>query len=330
MEMYDFTYALPNDFDNRVCQLLRQLYKSDELANAFANCKYEYEDLGLAYYAGLRGDNWNKNAIDMTIEGPQSAVSVLKNNNKTVENAISKALKSTETGLLLRDTVYLTSDSLSVFPETNEERLNADIQSAELVLSDLIKVGERLCSNPTYNGDSSENSINDFFRDTLSLMGYNEVKDQTRHGISNSGKGAGEVDILITKDGKEVAIYEGLKLSSVNTSYIDNHIEKSIVNYNALGTATFIIAYVSTYDYANFFNRYFEHLQNIQFPMETKQALKVSPFPNASTRLAKMILSRDGYDFPVYFVTFKLLNNLKSKEWILCRDYIPKPIMKIQ
>lgn len=306
--MYDFTYALPNDFDNRVCQLLRQLYKSDELANSFANCKYEYEDLGLAYYAGLRGDNWNKNAIDMTIEGPQSAVSVLKNNNKTVENAISKALKSTETGLLLRDTVYLTSDSLSVFPETNEERLNADIQSAELVLSDLIKVGERLCSNPTYNGDSSENSINDFFRDTLSLMGYNEVKDQTRHGISNSGKGAGEVDILITKDGKEVAIYEGLKLSSVNTSYIDNHIEKSIVNYNALGTATFIIAYVSTYDYANFFNRYFEHLQNIQFPMETKQALKVSPFPNASTRLAKMILSRDGYDFPVYFVTFKLLN----------------------
>lgn len=308
MGKYDFIYALPNDFDNRVGQLLRQLYKSDELASAFANCKYEYEDLGLAYYKGLKGDNWNKKAIDMTIEGPQSAILVLRNNNKTVENAISKALKSTETGLLLRNTVYLTSDNLSIFPETNEARLNADIQSAELVLSDLIKVGERLCSNPTYNGYSSENSINDFFRDTLSLMGYNEVKDQTRHGISNSGKDAGEVDILITKDGKEVAIYEGLKLSSVSTSYIDEHIEKSIVNYNALGTATFIVAYVSASDYENFFNRYFEHLQSIQFPMETKQTLKISPFPNASTRLAKMILSHDGYDFPVYFVTFKLLN----------------------
>lgn len=98
----------------------------------------------------------------MTIEGPQSAILVLQNNNKTFENAISKALKSTETGLLLRNTVYLTSDNLSIFPETNEKRLNADIQSAELVLSDLIKVGERLCSNPTYNGCSSENSINDF------------------------------------------------------------------------------------------------------------------------------------------------------------------------
>lgn len=305
--MYDFTYALPNDFDNRVCQLLRQLYKSDELANAFANCKYEYEDLGLAYYAGLRGDNWNKNAIDMTIEGPKSAVSVLKNNNKTVENAISKALKSTETGLLLRETVYLTSDSLSVFPETNEERLNADIQSAELVLSDLIKVGERLCSNPTYNGDCSENSINDFFRDTLSLMGYNEVKDQTRHGISNGGKGAGEVDILITKDGKEVAIYEGLKLSSVNTSYIDGHIGKAVVNYNALGTATFVVAYVSTSDYESFWNRFYNHLQEIQLPLDIKRTIQVVSHPNASTRIAKMVLSRDGYDFPVYFLTLKLL-----------------------
>ena len=55
MGIYDFTYALPNDFNNRVYQLLQQLYKSNELANAFANCRYEYEDLGLAYYAGLKG-----------------------------------------------------------------------------------------------------------------------------------------------------------------------------------------------------------------------------------------------------------------------------------
>ena len=27
MGKYDFTYALPNDFDNRVCQLLRQYIK---------------------------------------------------------------------------------------------------------------------------------------------------------------------------------------------------------------------------------------------------------------------------------------------------------------
>lgn len=307
MGMYDFTYALPNDFDNRVYQLLQQLYKSHELANAFANCRYEYVDLGLAYYAGLKGDNWNKNAIDMTIEGSKSAILVLKSNKSIVENAISKALKSTETGLLLRDTMYLVSDDFSVFPETNEERLNADIKSSELVLADLIKVGERLCSNATYDINSSENSINDFFRDTLSLMGYNEVKDQTRHGISDSGKEAGEVDILITKDGKEVAIFEGLKLSNVNTAYIDSHIEKAITNYNALGTATFIVSYVSTSNFENFWNRFLEFLETHKFSLDVKRKMQNLSYPNASTRVAKTVLSRDGYDFPTYFITFKLL-----------------------
>ena len=75
---------------------------------------------------------------------------------------------------------------MPLLPATNEERLNADILAANSVLSDLIKIGERVCSNATYRNDSSENSINDFFRDTLSLMGYTEVKDQTRQGVSIS------------------------------------------------------------------------------------------------------------------------------------------------
>lgn len=307
MGMYDFTYSLPTNFDSRIYQLFKQQYNNDDLANAFKHCKYEYDDVGLAYYAGLRGDNWNKNAIDLTIEGSQKNISLLKSYKKIVEDVISKALKPTESGYLLRKTLYLISDEVETFPESNEERLNADIRLAELVLADLIKVGERLCSNSTYDENSSENSINDFFRDALSFMGYNEVKDQTRHGISDSGKDAGEVDILITKDGKEVAIYEGLKLSSVNTSYIDGHIKKAIVNYNALGTATFVVAYVSSSDYESFWNRFYNHLQEIQLPLEIKRAIQVVSHPNASTRIAKMVLSRDGYDFPVYFLTLKLL-----------------------
>ena len=306
MGTYDFTYELPNDFKSRIHQLFQQQYNSNELAVALEHCKYDYEDVGLAYYAGLKGDNWDKHAVDFTIEGSQKDVSILKNSKENVENVIAKALKPTETGLLLRNTMYLFSDFVAL-PETNEERLNADIKSAELVLTDLIKVGERLCSNATYGGSSTENSINDFFRDALSLMGYNEVKDQTRHGISESGKDAGEVDMLITKEGKEVAIYEGLKLSGVSTSYIDSHIEKAITNYNALGTATFVVAYVSTSDYESFWERFYMHLQESQFSLDIKRDMQVLSHPNASTRIAKVILSRDGYDFPVYFITFKLL-----------------------
>ena len=55
---------------------------------------------------------------------------------------------------------------------------------------------------------------------------------------------AGKVDILLKKDDTEVAIIEGLKLDCVIQNYIKNHIDKAVVNYNALGTATFIAAYV--------------------------------------------------------------------------------------
>lgn len=305
MGQYDFTYTVPSNFESRIKQLLQQ-YGYNHLAEAFRRCNYEYNDIGYAYYAGMKGDNWNKNALDFIIEGLEKDISVLKNQQHVLEDAISKALKPTESGYLLHSIVFLVSDDLESFPASNEERLNVDIKTAESVLKDLVKIGERLCANVTYNGNSLENSINDYFRDALAIMGYAEVKDQTRHGLSKTRKDAGEVDILITKEGKEIAIYEGLKLSSVNTSYIDEHIEKAIVNYNALGTATFVVTYVSSSNYDVFWGKYVKYLQEFEFSLKVKRELQVLPYPNASTRIAYMIISRDDYDFPVYFVAFRL------------------------
>ena len=162
-----------------------------------------------------------------------------------MKDAIGKALKPSDSGLMIRRIYYFPSEgSILDLPQSNVARLNADISTAEGVLKDLIQVSERLCSNASYSATSLENSINDYFRDALSFMGYNELKDQTRHGVSMSEKDAGEVDLLLTKSGKEIAIFEGLKLDSVNSKYIDEHIKKAIDNYNALGTATFVVAYV--------------------------------------------------------------------------------------
>ena len=77
MGEFDFTYILPENFEKRVVQYLLQL-ANRQLAEAFQHCKYEYEDVGLAYYAGLRGDNWNKRALDFTFEGTDKDISVLK------------------------------------------------------------------------------------------------------------------------------------------------------------------------------------------------------------------------------------------------------------
>lgn len=306
MGQYDFTYEFPSDFDNRVRQLLQQDYSGVQVASAFQRCSYEYEDIDLAYYAGLRGkDYWNKRALDFTIEGAEEDINILKNHARGLTDAISRSLRPNVSGFVVRKILYLIDD-MPLLPATNEERLNADILAANSVLSDLIKIGERVCSNATYRNDSSENSINDYFRDTLSLMGYTEVKDQTRHGVSISGKDAGEVDILIAKDGKEIAIFEGLKLDSVNTAYIDLHIDKAIKNYNALGTATFIVSYVSARNFESFWERYTAHIQNYTFPLPIRRELSIKTSPNAAIRIAEMILSRDGFDFPVYYIALNL------------------------
>ena len=305
MGSFDFTYELPNNFDKRTQQFLLQMQASD-VADAFVNCKYEYDDVGLANYAGLRGDNWNKNAIDITFEGSSKSINCLSAKKSVLSSAMDKAVKSSESGLLIRNIYFFEDDDIDGLPDTNEDRLNADLETAKVVLNDLIQIGERACSNYSLNKDSSENSINDYFRDMLFAKGYDEVKDQTRHGISMSGKDAAEVDILLTKEGKEIAIFEGLKLDSVNKSYIATHIDKAIINYNALGTATFVVSYVSVADYKVFWEKFSSYIEEYNFPLAVKREYEEKSYPNASTRVADIILSRDGYDFPVYFITLKI------------------------
>ena len=261
MGEFDFTYRLPQNFSRRVVQYLEQL-ESPNVARAFQNCTYDYEDLGLAYYAGMKGDNWDKKALDFTVEGSPRDIALLKS--------------------------------------------KGHIASSQVVLRDLLQIGQRFCLNCSFNGASSENSMNDYFRDLLFMKGYTEIKDQTRHGLSVNKKDSAEVDILLTKDGKEIAIYEGLKLSSVSTTYIDTHISKAVVNYNALGTSTFIVAYVDVSDFDSFWNRYVSYLQSYSFPLLVKSPIEVYPYPDAAARVASTILSRDDYDFPVYFVAFKI------------------------
>ena len=306
MGQYDYSYSIPDDFERRVRQILRQLFRNSGLAEAFESCTYEYEDLGYAYYAGIRGDNWNMKALDFTIEGPEGCIEIIEKHIDDLKYAISKGLNSKVSGFQVRKIIPLTVDGADELPLTNEVRLKTDIKTARSVLTDLVSIGERLCLNSTYSYERPEDSMNDFLRDALSLMGYTEVKDQTRHGLSSKGENAGEVDILVSKSGKEVALIEGLKLNSVHSSYIDSHIDKAICNYNALGTATFIVAYVSVSDFEGFWDRYMAHLRGYDFGLEVKKTLSVEADPNAATRIASAILSRDGYDFPVYFLALKL------------------------
>lgn len=213
MGEYDYSYSLPVDFENRVEHILRQI-SSSKVSDAFKACSCEHENVGLAYYAGLRGDNWNMQALDFTVEGPSCCIKVLENDEASVRRALSKGLNSRKSGFQLRGLLLL-PDAASAYPATNDERFHVDVESARAVLIDIIEIGNQLCLNSLFNYERSEDNINDYVRDMLVNRGYKEIRDQTRHGLSVSGKSAGEVDLLISKAGKEAALIEGLKLGSV-------------------------------------------------------------------------------------------------------------------
>lgn len=109
MGQFDFTYELPNDFNNRVIQFLKQSGSSD-IIQAFQRCKYEFDELGYAYYAGISGDNWNKKAVDFTFEGTKKDIELLKTRNKSLKENIQKALKPSISGYLIRNIQYIISD----------------------------------------------------------------------------------------------------------------------------------------------------------------------------------------------------------------------------
>ena len=197
-------------------------------------------------------------------------------------------------------------DAASAYPATNDERFHIDAESARAVLTDITEIGNQLCLNSLFSYERSEDNFNDYVRDMLVNRGYKEIRDQTRHGLSASGKSAGEVDLLVSKAGKETALIEGLKLNCVNKRYIDLHIKKAIGNYNILGSATFLLAYVSVDDYESFWTDYLEYLESYDFGLEIKQPLTKGVDPSAVARIASVVLSKDGFSFPVYFVTLRL------------------------
>mgnify|MGYP002753225965 CR=1 FL=1 len=134
MGQYDFSYELPENFQE---QLIRhcQLNEYPDIAQRLKRCTLDYEDVGLAYYAGLKGDNWDKKALDFTIGASENDTSYLKLKRKVLESIIQKLLRPSKTGFLLRtiDFIVVDSDFEVVLPEEQGETfetLSRDIHDA--------------------------------------------------------------------------------------------------------------------------------------------------------------------------------------------------------
>ena len=96
------------------------------------------------------------------------------------------------------------------------------------------------------------------------------------------------------------------KYNKKGEEYPVKHIDKAINNYNALGTATFIMVYYIGSNYSGFWSSYLNYLKKYTFNAEIREGITELPYPNAATRIAKCILSKDGFDFPVFFLSVKI------------------------
>ncbi|MCD8014312.1 MAG: hypothetical protein LUG99_14255 [Lachnospiraceae bacterium] len=131
MGQYDFTYVIPEAFKKNMIQYLTQDHKGN-IAQAYSRVHFEYNDLGYAYYSGLSGDNWNKRAIDITLEGSEKDIELLRSNRKILENAMGMALKPTTSGFLLKNIYFIVSDDDFEVELPDEKGESFDVLSQDI------------------------------------------------------------------------------------------------------------------------------------------------------------------------------------------------------
>lgn len=192
------------------------------------------------------------------------------------------------------------NDLESVMKERGRKRRK---NSKVTILQDLLAACVKLQSNSTYF-ETSENQRNDYIRDLLKTEKY-DVKDQTRRGISAIGKSAGEVDILIEEGGLPVTIIEALNLDSLDTNYLDRHLDK-VYRYDTVGNVfNIILAYVRVVNFSKFCEKYFEHIKKYQhvYPLiSADDRYEVENFPYADIRVMQTVHDRNDCNTILYHV----------------------------
>ncbi|WP_018214268.1 hypothetical protein [Desulfitobacterium hafniense] len=136
---------------------------------------------------------------------------------------------------------------------------------ADLFIRDLYLACIKLQARKLY-ANATEDERNDFIADLLETSGY-RIKDQSRRGSSATGKSSGEVDIFVEKNSMPFTIIEALNLESLNTSYIDAHLDK-IYSYDTAGNPFNVcLSYVKVKDFGSFWDKYCDHVRKHTYPV---------------------------------------------------------------
>lgn len=181
------------------------------------------------------------------------------------QNAVKQSIMKTEIEQQLcsinNNKIWAIKVKACKLQHTKSEKKN---MSMEDIMKDLYITCIKLQGNSLYYL-ASEDQRNDYVRDIMETFGHN-VKDQTRRGLSPNGKAAGELDIFIQDAGFPVTIIEALNLKSLDTTYLDKHIDK-IYDYDTAGNSfNVILSYVTVSNFEDFWNKYIDHIKVHIYP----------------------------------------------------------------
>lgn len=136
-----------------------------------------------------------------------------------------------------------------------------------------------------------EDSRNGFMASVLENKGF-IIKDQTRWGISKSGKSSGEIDIKIENEKNEpLSICEGLILTALSKKIINDHIMK-LFGYDPNGLdRNYVLVYAQVSNFIDLWHRYIQHLNRIEYQFQLDRDVvdvshKYSPYSEIKVGVA--------------------------------------------
>lgn len=176
-----------------------------------------------------------------------------------------------------------------------------DLSSQEAFIKNLIIACTNLQTRIHYT-NASEDERNDYISDILDAIGYT-VRDQTRRGSSSSGKDSGELDIFISKDRLPFTVIEAMNLSSVDTTYINKHLDK-IFSYDTSGNKFNVcLSYVKVQDFNSFWEKYHAHVTQYGYiaPLLSSDTSVNDEYGYSELRIMKTNHNRSG--ITVFFIS---------------------------
>lgn len=306
------------EYYRKCAKTLNDLIEDLDKNNKDLNSKIEKNYSDVFYYLFIKENIYiNKDIFDILdnvyeISDVHTAIILIWHNNNSYNLETFYDCYGNE---MSRNDVIKTLKHLSENINKEIKRHEDEIKNVDKnsFINDLISACMLLQRNKDYY-NKNENSRNDYLRDLMEFKGY-LVKDQSRSGISQNGKEAGETDLIFCKTKLcNNIIVECMNLSNTsnNKTTIESHYKKLMTKYDSEGNLyNILISYVKSDDFIKTSLKYKEIIENYEFEYKTRNIESDLEFKDKSNEICVMKSEhlRNGNRIFIYHVLVHFTND---------------------